>query len=406
MPFHIEMAFFLPYLMEKKIILKKGKEYSIKRFHPWIFSGAIDLIDDTILDGDLVSVYDIEHRFLCIGFFQHGSIAVRIIDFEKKEVNALFWQEKLQAALQLRHHLGLPSSTTNAYRLMHGEGDAIPGLIVDIYDDTAVIQAHSIGIFKERYPIAKAIISNDITIKRVYFKAHHQLPKQYLEEQSEGYLIGESKGRIDIKEYGCSFSIDVEQGQKTGFFLDQRENRRLLQQYTKGATVLNTFCYTGGFSVYALQNGAKKVISVDASSSAIEATKENLLLNGFTEMEHPCLVQDTFSYLDTMPKDIDVIILDPPAFAKHLSARHNALKGYQRLNAQALRNIKSGGILFTFSCSQVVDSSLFYNAIVAAAIETKRTIKVLHRLSQPADHPVSIYHPEGDYLKGLVLYVE
>lgn len=390
-----------------KIILKKGKEFSIQRLHPWIFSGAIQKMEGEVTDGVWVEVTNFKGDTLGFGHYQNGSIAVRILSFGQVPPASTFWMQRFYNARKLRHSAGLPSGITNAYRLIHGEGDGLPGLIIDYYDGVAVVQAHSIGMHADRQDIAHGLkdVYQD-ELKAIYYKSHGTLPGKARETDTEEYLLGMGIVPHVVLEHGNKFFIDWEEGQKTGFFLDQRENRKLLGDFSKGKKVLNTFCYTGGFSVYALQAGATVVHSVDASQKAIDLTKKNLELNGFNTNLHKCFAEDTFDFLKGKQDEYDVIILDPPAFAKHRDARHKAVKGYSRLNTEAMQKIKPGGVLFTFSCSQVVDRQLFYDTIVSAAINAGRQIKVLHHLSQPADHPVSIFHPEGEYLKGLVLYVE
>ncbi|MCB0493228.1 MAG: class I SAM-dependent rRNA methyltransferase [Cyclobacteriaceae bacterium] len=385
------------------LVLKKGKEVSIQRFHPWIFSGAIYSAQGEIHDGEWVSVQNAQGKILGYGHFHEGTIAARILIFGDSLPNNKFYQEKLKMCYHQRLTAGVISDTTNAYRLVHGEGDGLSGLIIDIYNGVAVIQAHSVGMYNDRELIAnslKIIFKDQLTA--IYLKA----PSALKSTQENGYLFGMGIVPHIVNEHGNKFFVDWETGQKTGFFLDQRENRKLLGEYSKGKSVLNTFCYTGGFSIYALQAGATLVHSVDASDKAIALTEKNIELSGFSNEQHPSFSIDTFEFLKDKKDQYDVIILDPPAFAKHKSAKHQAMKGYQRLNAEAFRVIKSGGMIFTFSCSQVVNRQLFYDTIVSAAIQSGRQIKVLHHLSQPADHPVSIYHPEGSYLKGLVLYVE
>jgi 23S rRNA (cytosine1962-C5)-methyltransferase len=394
-------------ILTGKIVLKKGKEFSIQRFHPWIFSGAIQKKEGIIEDGDWVEVRAADGNTLGYGHYQNGSIAVRILSFDHIAAQSDFWIRKFEGALRLRRASGIPSSITNAYRIIHGEGDGLPGLIIDYYDGVAIVQAHSVGMHRDRKHIAEAlqqVLQGDL--KAIYYKSQSTLPGKLREEEMNEYLLGMVAVPHIVTENGNKFYIDWEEGQKTGFFLDQRENRKLLGEYAKGKKVLNTFCYTGGFSVYALSAGAEQVHSVDASQKAIELTKKNLDLNGFNPFVHACYTLDTFDFLKDKQNEYDVIILDPPAFAKHRDARHQAVRGYQRLNSEAMRMIRPGGVIFTFSCSQVVDKQLFYDTIVSAAIQAGRQIKVLHHLSQPADHPVSIFHPEGDYLKELVLYVE
>lgn len=384
------------------LVLKKGKDESIKRFHPWVFSGAIQSTEGKLEDGDWVSVQNASKHTLGYGHYHNGTIAVRILSFLKESPPHDFWIQKLKACYSQRLSTGIITEQTNAYRLVHGEGDGLSGLIIDIYNGVAVIQPHSVGMNRDRDQIVTALkdtLGENLTA--VYIKS----PSSHNQESEDKYLMGMGVVPHIVNEYGNKFYVDWESGQKTGFFLDQRENRKLLSDFSSGKNVLNTFCYTGGFSVYALKAGAHLVHSVDASSKAIELTRKNIELNGFSSNQHACYSQDTFDFLKDKQDQYDVIVLDPPAFAKHKSAKHQAMKGYQRLNAEAFRVIKPGGIIFTFSCSQVINRKLFYDTIVSAAIQTGREIKVLHHLSQPADHPVSIYHPEGEYLKGLVLYV-
>jgi 23S rRNA (cytosine1962-C5)-methyltransferase len=390
-----------------KIILKKGKEYSIERFHPWIFSGAIQKMEGSVTDGCWVEVLNFKNKTLGFGHYQNGSIAVRMVSFGEQVPAENFWETKLSNALKMRNNSGLPAIDTDAFRLIHGEGDGLPGLIIDYYNGAAVLQAHDVGMHNDRQKIAQALAAVlGESLKTVYYKSHGTLPGKLRDAQQDEYLYGSSIAAHAVTENGNKFLIDWEEGQKTGFFLDQRENRKLLGDFSKGKKVLNTFCYTGGFSVYALHAGAELVHSVDASEKAIALTRKNLELNGYDPNIHACFAEDTFDFLKDKQNEYDVIVLDPPAFAKHRDARHQAVKGYQRLNTEAMKKIKPGGIIFTFSCSQVVDRQLFYDTIVSAAIQASRQIKVLHHLSQPADHPVSIFHPEGEYLKGLVLYVE
>jgi 23S rRNA (cytosine1962-C5)-methyltransferase len=389
-----------------KFYLQKGKEISLLRRHHWVFSGAIAKSDPGVENGDLVSVYSSKNEFLGIGHFSQGSIMVRIISFEEREINADFWKEKISSAFSLRKNLGLTENEeTNVYRLIHGEGDLIPGLIVDYYHGTAVIQAHHVGMHRHVKEISEALRAvYGKTLKGVYDKSAETLPKNLGIESNE-WVWGKAE-TDQVNEYKATYRIDWEKGQKTGFFIDQRENRKLVSAYSKGKKVLNTFCYSGGFSVLALQEGAREVHSVDISAKAIELTEENVTLNAGFPGSHQSIVADVVKYIREIGDDYDLIILDPPAFAKNIKARHNAVQAYKRLNAEALRKIKPGGILFTFSCSQVVDKSLFAHTITAAAMESKRKVKILHQLSQPADHPVNIFHPETEYLKGLVLYVE
>jgi 23S rRNA (cytosine1962-C5)-methyltransferase len=382
------------------IKLKTGKEHSILRRHPWIFSGAIQKTDGNPADGDWVKVLSASDDVLGYGHFQKGSITVRMLSHEKENPSADFYQEKFRKALAVRTTTHIINSETNSCRLIHGEGDGLPGLIVDIYGKSAVIQAHSHGMHADRAIIADALNAVLSSLDAVFFKAQSQLPQQKSE-----YLIGSATMPQSILEHNCRFHVDWEEGQKTGFFLDQRENRKLLASYSKNRTILNAFCYTGGFSVYALKGGAREVHSVDVSAKAIELTKSNLQLNDFDPSRNPCVAMDTFDFMKGKENQFDLIVLDPPAFAKHKDSKHQAMKGYKRLNSEAMKVIRSGGIIFTFSCSQVVDRQLFYDTVVSAAINAGREIKVLQHMGQPGDHPVSIYHPEGEYLKGLVLYV-
>jgi 23S rRNA (cytosine1962-C5)-methyltransferase len=387
--------------VHQTLTLKSGKEHSAMRKHPWIFSGAIQTSTGNLPDGCWVRVESAQKVTLGYGHFQKGSISVRLLSFDHDEPTEEFYQKRIGQAYQLR--LGIPLITpyTNAFRLVHGEGDGLPGLIVDMYNGMAIVQAHSHGIHADRQLIAQAL--KDVLgsqLVGVYYKS-----QSTLEKTSNEYLLGMGGVPHIVLEHGQKFLVDWEEGQKTGFFLDQRENRKLLGEYSKGRQVLNTFCYTGGFSVYALANGASLVHSVDASEKAIELTRKNLELNGYDSNLHGCFAEDTFNFFKASTTPYDLIILDPPAFAKHKDSKHQAMKGYQRLNAEAMRQIEPGGILFTFSCSQVVDRQLFYDTVVSAAIQAGREIKVLHHLGQPADHPVSIYHREGEYLKGLVLYI-
>ena len=389
-----------------KIYLKPKKEESLQRFHPWVFSGAIQRIDGKPTEGDLVEVYDCNKKYLATGHYQIGSITVRVVSFEQQSIDADFWQLKIEKAYTLRKSIGLVSKSNNSYRLIHGEGDSLPGLIVDVYDDTAVMQAHSVGMHETRNQLAKAIVAAIPEIKNVYYKSETTLPFKAPITPEDGYLIGSDTKTYTALENGLKFHVDWLRGQKTGFFIDQRENRSLLERYSKGKSVLNMFCYTGGFSVYAMRGGATQVHSVDSSAKAIELTDKNIELNFPTDSRHASFDEDAFKYLNANEQKYDIIILDPPAFAKHREALRNALKGYKRLNAKGLEKIKPGGILFTFSCSQVVTKEQFRLAVFSAAAETGRNVRILHQLSQPADHPINIYHPEGEYLKGLVLWVE
>lgn len=390
-----------------RVILRKGKEVSAQRMHPWIFSGAIQRTEGDLQDGAFVEVVDFQGETIGFGHFQPGSIAVRVLSFGPVKPRDDFYYNKLKTALETRKAAGLPSDQTNAFRLVHGEGDGLPGLIIDYYDGVPVVQAHSTGMHLARHFVADAL--KDLfpgSLKAVYYKSQGTLPGNLRDEAAEEYLVGMGMTPHIVTENGNRFYVDWEEGQKTGFFLDQRDNRKLLGEYSAGRSVLNTFCYTGGFSVYALNRDATLVHSVDSSAKAIEMTRRNLELNGFNANLHRCFSEDTFDFLKDKDKVYDVIVLDPPAFAKHRDARHQAVRGYQRLNTEAMKKIKPGGIIFTFSCSQVVDRQLFYDTIVSSAIQAGRAIKVLHHLSQPADHPVSVFHPEGEYLKGLVLFVE
>ena len=388
----------------KTIQLKKGKDESLRRFHPWVFSGAIQHIDDDVAEGDIVRVVTAGGDFIAVGYYQEGSIAVRVLSFRDVSIDDAFWAARLQSALQMRQAIGLADAPTgNSYRLVHGEGDHLPGLIIDIYDRTAVMQAHSIGMHLCRKQIAAQLVSVMGTrIENVYYKSETTLP--YMEPEN-GFLYGGSTDNVAV-ENGLKFYVDWLRGQKTGFFVDQRENRSLLEHYAHGRRVLNMFCYTGGFSFYAMRGGAELVHSVDSSAKAIELTNRNVALNFPGDPRHQAFCDDAFKFLDAADGQYNLIILDPPAFAKHRGALHNALKGYTRLNQKAFQMIEPGGILFTFSCSQVVTKDHFRNAVFTAAAQARRKVRILHQLHQPADHPVNIYHPEGEYLKGLVLYVE
>jgi 23S rRNA (cytosine1962-C5)-methyltransferase len=392
------------------IQLKPKKEESLQRFHPWVFSGAIQHIEGNPAEGDLVEVLDNKRNFLAVGHYQIGSIAVRVVSFENIPVNDDFWSVKIKSAYAMRLSLGLiVSGYNNTYRLIHGEGDSLPGLIVDVYDDTAVMQAHSVGMHEIRQILAEAIVKNVPEVRNVYYKSETTLPFNAPITPEDGYLIGKETAELSALENGLKFHVDWLRGQKTGFFVDQRENRSLLEKYSSGRSVLNMFCYTGGFSVYALRGGASLVHSVDSSAKAIDLTEKNVQANYPDDPRHTSLDEDAFKFLNNLhhnEQKYDLIILDPPAFAKHREAIRNALKGYKRLNAKAFEEIKPGGILFTFSCSQVITKEQFRLAVFSAAAESKRNVRILHQLSQPADHPISIYHPEGEYLKGLVLWVE
>ena len=411
----------------KQVYLKRGKEESLLRFHPWVFSGAIHHIDQDVQEGDTVRVVNERGDFIAVGHYQQGSIAIRILTFNDVAIDDRFWQSRLQSAYEMRQAIGLAQSPdTNAFRLVHGEGDLLPGLIIDIYDKTAVMQAHSIGMHLSRHDIAKAlatVMSNRIS--NIYYKSETTLPFM---EPENGFIMGSCDNNIAV-ENGLKFYVDWIKGQKTGFFVDQRDNRALVEHYARDRRVLNMFCYTGGFSFYAMRGGAKIVHSVDSSAKAIELTRKNVELNFPGDPRHEAFCDDAFHFLEThllspqqgessfaqpplsqsgdIGKELyDLIILDPPAFAKHRGALHNALKGYTRLNNKAFEKIAKGGILFTFSCSQVVTKDHFRNAVFTAAAQARRKVRILHQLHRPADHPVNIYHPEGEYLKGLVLYVE
>jgi 23S rRNA (cytosine1962-C5)-methyltransferase len=390
-----------------KIILKSGKDEAVLRFHPWVFSGAIKKIYGPTAEGDIVEVYNNKDRFLGIGHWGNGSIAVRVFSFESIEIDAKFWKDKIAAAYKLRETMQLTQNAeTNVYRLVFAEGDGLPGLVIDIYNKTAVIQAHSIGMFHLRETFAEALKEIYGTrLETIYVKSKESLPRNTDFDTENHFLLGDQASDV-VLENGHKFEVNWVEGQKTGFFIDQRFNRELVGKYSKGKRVLNTYCYTGGFSIYALKGGAETVHSVDSSKIAIQLTDENVKLNGFDIQKHQSFAVDTMSFLNEMEESYDLIILDPPAFAKHRDVRHKAVQGYKRINATAFKKIAPGGVLFTFSCSQVVDRSLFESTVLAAAIQSGRKVKVLHHLSQPADHPVSIYHPEGEYLKGLVLYVE
>ena len=386
------------------IWLKRGKEESLRRFHPWVFSGAIQHIDGQPEEGDVVRVVTAVGEFIAVGHYQQGSITVRVLTFRDVAVDDAFWYARLESALLMRRAIGLADAEqTNSYRLVHGEGDHLPGLIIDVYDHTAVMQAHSIGMHRSRREIAAQLMAvMGERIKNVYYKSETTLPFM---EPENGFLVGGSADNVAM-ENGLRFRVDWLKGQKTGFFVDQRENRALLEKYAAGRRVLNMFCYTGGFSFYAMRGGARLVHSVDSSAKAIELTKQNVALNFPDDARHEAFCEDAFKYLERMPETYDLVILDPPAFAKHRGALHNALKGYTRLNQKAMEKMPKGSLLFTFSCSQVVTKDHFRNAVFTAAALAKRKVRILHQLHQPADHPVNIYHPEGEYLKGLVLYVE
>ena len=393
--------------MYKKIYLKKGKEESLKRFHPWVFSGAIQHLPEDVDEGEVVRVMTAGGEFIAVGHYQIGSIAVRVLSFDDVEIDDAFWYGKLQSAFAMRRSIGIVDNpSNNTYRLVHGEGDNIPGLIIDVYGPTAVMQAHSVGIHLERKRIAAQLVEvMGDRVKNVYYKSETTLPFKADLGQEDGFIIGGSNDNVAV-ENGLKFHVDWLKGQKTGFFVDQRDNRSLLEHFSAGKRVLNMFCYTGGFSFYAMRGGATLVHSVDSSAKAIELTTKNVELNFPGDKRHEAFCEDAFKYLDKAGGDYDLVILDPPAFAKHRGALHNALKGYTRLNMKAFEKIRPGGILFTFSCSQVVTKDNFRNAVFTAAALAHRNVRILHQLHQPADHPINIFHPEGEYLKGLVLYVE
>lgn len=393
--------------MYKKLFLRKGKEESLKRFHPWVFSGAIHHIEDDPEEGEIVDVLTSEGEFIAVGHWQIGSIAVRVLSFEKRDIDTLFWEERLRVAYELRCAIGVARNPiNNTYRLVHGEGDGLPGLIVDVYGKTAVMQAHSVGMHVNRNDVADAILKvTEGTVENIYYKSETTLPFKANLGPENGFIRGGSPENIAV-ENGLKFHIDWLKGQKTGFFVDQRENRLLLEHYAKDRSLLNMFCYTGGFSVYGMRGGARLVHSVDSSAKAVDLVNQNMALNFPGDTRHQAFAEDAFKYLDAMGDQYDLIILDPPAFAKHKDSLRQALKGYTRLNAKAFEKIKPGGILFTFSCSQVVTKDNFRMAVFTAAAQSGRRVRILHQLHQPADHPINIYHPEGEYLKGLVLYVE
>ncbi len=391
-----------------QVILKKGKEEPVLRFHPWIFSGAIKEIRGKFEEGDIAEVFSQEGNYLATGYLLSGSITIKLFSFTQQEIDKKFWKSKLETAYRLRQDLGLVGSkSTNTYRLVHNEGDSMPGLIVDIYDSLAVIQAHSVGMYLLREILADSIRSiYGKKITAIYDKSAESLRKMTGFKTEDGFLLG-GGSNFEVKENGNQFMIDPAAGQKTGFFLDQRENRQLIARYANSRNVLNMFGYTGGFSVYAAHAGASLVHTVDSSAPAIETARRNMVLNRFDPEQNACFVADARQYLETMDADrYDLMVLDPPAFAKNMDSRRQALKGYRAINAAALKKIKARGILFTFSCSQVVDRQMFTSAVTAAAIDAGRKVQILHHLSQPPDHPINIFHQEGEYLKGLVLRVE
>lgn len=393
--------------MYPQIRLRRGKEESLLRFHPWVFSGAIDHLPDNIEEGSKVSVTDFKGKLIGTGHYQIGSITVRMLDFADTIIDKKFYMSRLREAMTMRRALGIIRPDNNTYRLVHGEGDFLPGLVVDVYGNTAVLQAHSPGMHFDRDIIAQCLVElDDADISSVYYKSETTLPyKAHLDPQND-YIIGSYNGDTAI-ENGLTFRIDWLKGQKTGFFVDQRDNRSLLEHYAHGRRLLNMFCYTGGFSVYAMRGQATIVHSVDSSAKAVALTEANVALNFPDDNRHKAFAEDAFKYLDDMGENqYDLIILDPPAFAKHRSALRNALRGYQRINARAFEKISPGGIVFTFSCSQAVSKEQFRLAVFSAAAQARRRVRILHQLTQPSDHPINIYHPEGEYLKGLILYVE
>ena len=390
----------------KSIILKRGKDESLKRFHPWIFSGAIHHVDGNPEEGDIVTVFTSENEYIATGHYQIGSIMVRVLSFENETIDQPFYVRKLTIAKDVRHRIGVIGNDNNTYRLVHGEGDNLPGLVIDIYGNTAVMQAHSVGMHRDRLMIAQAlkeVMGDDL--QNIFYKSETTLPYKAELGQENGFLLGGDTDDVAV-ENGLQFHVDWLRGQKTGFFVDQRDNRSLLERYAKGRKVLNMFCYTGGFSFYAMRGGAELVHSVDSSQKAIDLTNANVALNFPNDPRHEAFAEDAFRFMEKMQTPYDLIILDPPAFAKHKDALHNALKGYTRLNKKAFEKIQPGGILFTFSCSQAVNKDQFRMAVFTAAASARRNVRILHQLHQPADHPINIYPPEGEYLKGLVLYVE
>ena len=400
-------------MRDMRLYLKRGKEESLQRFHPWIFSGAVHHIEGEPVEGDLLSVYSAEGRFLAKGHWQVGSIALRVLSFADEEIGHEFWHRRLAAALEVRKSIGIVRADNNTFRLVHGEGDFLPGLVIDVYGGLAVMQAHSVGMHRDRMKIAEALsdVMGD-SLQAIYYKSETTLPYK-AELHQENCFLYEREGLppIDKKGYvalenGLKFNIDWFHGQKTGFFVDQRDNRSLVEHYSQGRRVLNMFCYTGGFSVYAMRGGATVVHSVDSSAKAIELASANVAQNFPDDVRHTAYVSDAFEFLDTMDDSYDLVILDPPAFAKHKDALVRALKGYTKLNARAMSKMPVGSILFTFSCSQAVSKEQFRTAVFTAAAIARRRVRILHQLHQPADHPINIYHPEGEYLKGLVLYVE
>ena len=393
--------------MKKLLYLKKGKEESLKRYHPWIFSGAVHHTEGELQEGDIVTVLTIDGEFVAVGHWQIGSIAVRVLSFLDEPIDRHFWEERLRVALSVRVRIRVADcQDNNTFRLVHGEGDNLPGLVIDMYGPVAVMPAPPVGMHVCRQDICAALlcVMGD-RLKAIYYKSETTLPFKASLGQENGFLFGESKEDVAL-ENGLKFHIDWQKGQKTGFFVDQRDNRSLVEQYSKDRSVLNMFCYTGGFSVYSMRGGAKVVHSVDSSAKAVELVNANMEMNFPGDTRHAAFVEDAFKYLEQMDRTYDLIILDPPAFAKHKDALKNALRGYTKLNAKAFEKILPGGILFTFSCSQAVNKDQFRTAVFTAAAISHRRVRILHQLHQPADHPINIYHPEGEYLKGLVLYVE
>lgn len=395
-----------------EIYLRRGKEESLRRYHPWVFSGAIERIDShgkELFEGDMVDVLTRNGEFIARGHWQVGSIAVRVLSFEREPIDDAWWRDRIAGAFSVRRTLGLVDNPlTTCYRLVHGEGDRLPGLVVDVYGSTAVVQCHSAGMYLSREAVARAIVDvMEGRITAVYDKSSQTVPYKANLNAEDGYIIGSNDEKnIVVSENGHRFAVNWEEGQKTGFFIDQRFNRELVGRYAAERTVLNTFCYTGGFSVYALAGGAKEVCSIDASERAVRLAEENVRLNFGDKAAHTAVTCDAVEYLKDIGDKYDMIILDPPAFAKHHKVLGNALQGYKRLNARAMSQIRSGGILFTFSCSQAVTKEVFRTTVFTAAAIAGRKVRILHQLTQPADHPINIYHPEGEYLKGLVLEVE
>lgn len=390
----------------KTLYLHKGKDESLRRYHPWVFSGAVNHIEGNPQEGDLVRVVTHEGEFIAVGHWQIGSIAVRILSFEDRPIDHDFWVERLRSAYDVRKTIGVMDDGNDTFRLVHGEGDNLPGLVIDMYGRTAVMQAHSVGMHVCRMEIATALKEVlDGMLENIYYKSETTLPFKAELGQENGFILGQTPHNIAV-ENGLRFHIDWLKGQKTGFFVDQRDNRSLVEQYSKDRKVLNMFCYTGGFSVYALRGGAQMVHSVDSSQKAVDLVNANVSLNFPGDTRHKAFAEDAFKFLDGVDETYDLVILDPPAFAKHRDAVRHAIKGYTKLNARAMEKMPQGGILFTFSCSQAISKDQFRMAVFTAATFARRKVRILHQLHQPADHPVNIYHPEGEYLKGLVLYVE